>query len=333
MAITASHKKPGYLSFKEDLDRLLSGLCSEKPPFNLYFFDFKDAYFETFITRKLKKAGYTIIRLEQEAVSKGRWFELQMPSLFQEKQIFIIRKIKASFLEDFLNLQVKSKVIYPAIFFLDEKLGKLEKKLNSSSQCYLSAPKIKPYEMHHAIVHLAKELGLLLEDSLIRYLADSFMPLSQLDAQLSKLSLFDELKQKKITYDIATRYINILPSEEVFQIDRLLLEQKQAEASALVFRLLKDGESPLSILGVLARYFRLCLQLHGLKNMMPIDNIATRLSLPLFVVQSYIKACTHISPASCKRALIKCASADEFFKSRSICPQVLLEEILDENRI
>ena len=178
----------------------------------------------------------------------------------------------------------------------------------------------KSHELPKFVLALAKSLGLELNLALCESILElTGEDLNAIDNELRVLALaYDQFDPTDA--DRIFQHIQHQKQESPFRISDLLLRQETAKASALLEQLIKQGEAPLAILGLLAKHCRTTLSFQ--LGLLP-QGYIPRAQQGLY--RSYAK---NISKQSCKNALLSCAYADQALKSSVADPCLLLNQVI-----
>ena len=193
-------------------------------------------------------------------------------------------------------------------------------------------PCVPPYdnEVPVAISLMSKLIGVPLDNSAATSLQNVLGgDLRLLHNEIRKLALiFPDPKKRLSAQDLAP-HLEFLRQDHAFKINDLLLAKGNAQASILAGDLVKRGESPIAIVGILARHIRNALQVKQYRSsgVTPRD-IASELRLPLRVVSRYTEYSKSISKAQLGRALAQCHEADICLKSSKRDPYIVLDQIV-----
>ena len=117
--------------------------------------------------------------------------------------------------------------------------------------------------------------------------------------------------------------------DRVFDMIQFMATKKQQEALKCYYELLELRESPIKILALMERQFRILIAVKDLKSRgLDKNSIADRLSMKPFAVQKSMEQAGHFSMKDLKAALKEMADYDYAFKNGGINDRMAVELIL-----
>ena len=155
--------------------------------------------------------------------------------------------------------------------------------------------------------------------------------LARLDNEIRKLSLVFPNRAELLNASDVAPHVGLIREDEIFAVDNLLLTRQWSRAQLFVGELLNRGETPIALVGLLARHCRNALQISEALNARGATDtgaLASRLRLPFSVVRSYTSYVSSVKSRNLKQALIACADADIKLKSTRISDAIVLNQIL-----
>lgn len=184
---------------------------------------------------------------------------------------------------------------------------------------------LPPAELAQWFKEEARKLGRPLEEEAAQALAEAVTGLEQGLKELEKLDLYLPPGAPITLRDVEALIPASLSSKTIFQLLDALTEGDRSTAINLCRRLLASGEAPLTILGMIARQFRLLLlaHIHGLNS-----PLAEALGLHPWVAKKITRLAQKYSLASAASALEKILKADVALKTGITEPRLILEQLI-----
>ena len=206
----------------------------------------------------------------------------------------------------------------------------LQKELKRLRFCSLFCSEPKGQKLVAMIQQLALFSGLRIGLEESQFLVECCgEDLQKISNELKKVVLVtaNERQTDKITKDRISQICSFLRQDHIFHLDRLLLTRKHAEASLFIADLVKQGESSLAILGLLARHCRNAIRVQ--QNLNSRRPIGMGLKLPQAVLKSYNGYVGRSSGYKFERALRLCQDVDAAIKSTGSARDIsLLTQII-----
>ncbi len=209
------------------------------------------------------------------------------------------------------------------------KLVKLFKDLGAYEILCLQPP---PFEVKNCLQDLAKQHLLILEQAsfnlLLEFVGNN---LANLDQELRRLNLiFAVTEPTKLTTADISPHLNMISESLAFKLRSLILERKKSQAHCLLVDLLNRGESPLAILGILAKHCRNAINVQAAKRQsLSSGQISQKYRLQSFLVNHYIKYVSRIDIGQFNKALRACYETDRAIKTGKQNEGLLLANIIE----
>lgn len=149
-----------------------------------------------------------------------------------------------------------------------------------------------------------------------------------LDRELEKVSVYVG-ERRQIEIEDVRQTGSAQRTLSAFELMRHVSGGRSGRAVSTLRTLLQAGESPLAVLGLLARQVRLLWQAReGIELGMPLAEIVQRLNLPSFVVRGYAEQARLFSQAELYRAHRALRETDLAMKSTGTSPEMMLETLV-----
>ncbi|HKM39420.1 MAG TPA: DNA polymerase III subunit delta [bacterium] len=184
-------------------------------------------------------------------------------------------------------------------------------------------------ELEQWIKWRSKELGLGLEPgALSSLLQRAGWSLAQLEQELDKLASYAQDGGTVSRHDI-----ELLVSESresrVFALTDAVLSKNREQALFALQELLRQGERPIGLVGLLAYQLRIVGSAKAaLEQKIAPQQVAKMLKIHPYVAQKAVAQSRHFSWGEIYRLIRKLAAADEKLKSTSLEPKLVLEEAI-----
>jgi DNA polymerase III delta subunit len=188
----------------------------------------------------------------------------------------------------------------------------------------------KPYEIPQYVGGVAKKYGLNLTNDAKNLVVECLgKELSVLDNEIKRLALIFPASQTILNSRDIAPYLNFLKEDLGSKLRNLILQHSYSHAQALIFSLLRRGESGLALLGMLAKHCRSSLKVsYLLRQGYTYKEIATKTQLQSYQIAGYAKYMESSSKAKLTAALKLCTEADSALKSSRVSEEVVLGQIL-----
>lgn len=153
--------------------------------------------------------------------------------------------------------------------------------------------------------------------------------LYQMDNEINKILTYLGKENKVTEKTVKTLVTPSSPETNIFSLVDNIGKKNKAESLAELQNMLKQNEPPLKILTMIARQFRLLLQVKSLqKENRTKKEILSALRLPFFVVNKLLMQADNFSYDELARALIMAHKTDLKIKTGRMEPQASLEILL-----
>jgi DNA polymerase-3 subunit delta len=187
-----------------------------------------------------------------------------------------------------------------------------------------------PNEMPKAVEAFAEIEGLKIDQGGIQVILETLgNDLQKIKNELVRISLHCGAAKSQLTRAEIAPFLGALKEEDVYQLDRYLLDRKWAMAQSLVVSLIDRGEKPLSVLAMLTNHCRNVLNVaDGRSKGFTDHEISERSRLPAFIMKNYLQAGRHAPVASYTAALAACHRADRLLKSTPVGESLILGQVI-----
>lgn len=272
-----------------------------------------------------KKERAAVVLEEEKLNAELLHLIWQSKALFEESSLYIVRRVKkqkelAQLLKGISHKKGESNLLLvvegdPLLVSLDKELQRLRA---------IRIPCLAPSssEIRTLIQHLAKKAGLQIDNSVVDLLCElGSNDLYKIENELSKIALVFCQRKTVITAADIAPILGLLKEEHAFKLSRYLLDKKIVQAQALIRDLLDRGESPLALLGLLAKHYRSTLQI----KVDPSVQLGFSPKIPSFLMSSYRQYAHSSSKEKLTRILALCQQADLLLKTSS---KLTAEQIL-----
>lgn len=330
-------KKPGFRDYMQSLKLLSSprGVNSS----SLFMIYGKAPWLAQEAVRTLRvtarKNELATAIIEGKDITEGLLSQIcSQSSLFEPATLYIVNKAEQSkllitALSTDGGAELANKI---ALVFTGERLPAalnplLSAKTTVDVPCY--AP--WPNEMMKAVEAFAEIEGLKIDHGGLQVILETLgNDLQKIKNELVRISLHFGENTATLTRGEIAPFLGALKEEDVYQLDRYLLEKKWALAHSLVISLIDRGEKPLSILAMLTNHCRNVLNVCDGKAKGYTDaEVSARSRLPAFIMKTYLQAGRHASVTGYTAALAACHRADRKLKSTPVEESLLLGQIIN----
>ncbi|MGE0173911.1 MAG: DNA polymerase III subunit delta [Oligoflexales bacterium] len=186
------------------------------------------------------------------------------------------------------------------------------------------------YEIDTVIMDLLKKHKVALsKDAFNLFKEAQGTNLHQTENEIIKLNICFPSNQAPLSRDDIAPILGFFREDNAFQIDGYLADKKPSHALALVYDLLRRGESSLAVLGILSLHFRKALKVHAyLESRLSDDAILPKLRMPPTIARKFIAYARGNKPEYFMERLQRCFRADLSLKSSGVSDEVVLSTIL-----
>lgn len=329
-------QKPGFLKFVAVLKQLHSPRTIENT--NLFVTYGKSSWLVQESVRALrataKKAGIAIAALEGKELNDGKLTDIFLQSsLFEPSTLYIINKADQAKtliarLADANIAELTNKLV---LVMSSDRIPAALAKISTSSQA-LEIPCFPPWpnEMPKAIEAFAAIEGINLDSGAVHALLEFVgHDLQILKNEIVRLALHFGAEKKTLSRNEIAPLLGVLKEDDIYQLDRHLLEKKWSLANSLLIDLINRGEKPLSVLAMLSNHCRNVLNIcDGIsKGLTPVE-ISNRTRLPAFILKNYLQSARSVRVPAYEQALTACHHADRTLKSAPIDGTLLLSQVI-----
>jgi len=286
------------------------------------------------IRHSARRCGFAISGLEPKELTESKLTDIfGQSSLFEASTLYIVNKADQAKLllaklaiSDITQLSNKLVLVLSADR-IPASLAKL-----SAGHSVVEIPCFPPWpnEMAKAVASLAGIDGLNIDNSGIQVILETIgNDLQKIKNELTRISQHQESGGKALTRDQIAPFLGAMKEEDIYQLDKYLLEKKWHLATSLLFQLIERGEKPLSVLAMLANHCRNVLNVcDGIsKGFTPLE-IGNRTRLPTFIMKTYLQSARSVHVPAYAKALSTCHHADRTFKSSAIDEKLVLGQIV-----
>lgn len=299
------------------------------------------AHLQTKVAQKLRSIASsfgenTFYRLESKQIDADFWEQTFLSaSMFEEASLYLVwNNDKGGYLAKALA-SVKSTSTWHhrlVINFTQSPSAGFLKDLNRLNATFIPCFTPTHQEMNRYIHMLAHDTGLQLDATAVELLKETQgNDLGRLDNEIGKLALIFAGATKKQTASDLAPHLGVLREDHAFALDDFLTRGERGKAQALLTELLRRGEKPHALLGILALHCRKALKIRQMLLQGHNERvIAQELRLPVPIVKSYNRYVQQHSPKIFLHALNRCQQADVQIKSTPIGDEVILFDVLQE---
>lgn len=299
------------------------------------------AHLQTKVAQKLRAitrsfGENTFYRLESKQVDADFWEQTFLStSMFEETSLYLVwNNDKGGYLAKALAA-VKSTSTWHhrlVISSTHSPSAGLTKDLNRLNATFIPCFTPTHQEMNRYIHVLAQDTGLQLDATAVELLKETQgNDLGRLDNEIGKLALIFAGSTKKHTASDLAPHLGVLREDHAFALDDFLTRGERGKAQALLTELLRRGEKPHALLGILALHCRKALKIRQMLLQGHAEKvIAQELRLPVPIVKSYNRYVQQHSPKIFLHALNRCQQADVQIKSTPMGDEVILFDVLQE---
>lgn len=250
-------------------------------------------------------------------------------SLFDESSLYILRRTKKQKELAQVLSQLSDKTFLSGQTSLwlsiDGKvLASLEKELKRLNATLIPCHTPHYSENSQVIRHLAKRQSLPLSDSAIQCLLElGGADFYKIENEIQKLAFLFAAHPTPLQADDISEHLGAIRAEHVFKLTEYLIAGQKQKATFLIEDLLQRQESPLAILGILAKHCRNHLKYQDLKTEgQSSHQISSSIKIPSFLLSSYERYSKSTHRHHLLSALKLCQRADIQFKTSSQLPAI-----------
>ena len=188
--------------------------------------------------------------------------------------------------------------------------------------------------IYHFLIEQSKEKKIVISEKDLRYFIQR-MPqdMKYILGEWGKLLSYAE--ELAITKDIIDEICIFSLETRVFELVKKIVNHQGTEALEIYSRMIQSKESPIGILVLIARQFRIMYQVkYLLTNRVSLKEIAVQVKLPFFVVKEMCDQVAYYQFKQLEEILEACLHADEDIKSgrleSSKCVEILILTCLNK---
>ncbi len=286
------------------------------------------------VRQTARKSDLAIAALEPKEITEGRLTDMfGQSSLFESSTLYIVNKadqaklLIAKLAKTDIS-QITNKLVL--VMSADRIPAGLTKSLAGNACTEVPCFPPWPNEMARAIQSFASFEGLNIDSGGIQVILETVgNDLQKVKNELVRMSQHLGPVEKVLTKDDIAPFIGAMKEDDIYQLDKYLLDKKWPLATSLIFQLIERGEKPLSVLAMLANHCRNVLNVcDGIsKDFTPFE-IGSRTRLPAFIMKTYLQSARSVRVSAYTKALSTCHLADRTFKSTAIDERLVLGQIV-----
>lgn len=313
--------KPGYKAWTSSL----RGLNQEFTKLTSVFVYGSSSFLQLKTKEKLKRLasaeGYQLESYPADQLDSNSLVELiEQDELFAEKkQIWLTKaqqNIKLLQSDIYSRLSASNQLV---IFYESDKPNPKVANALSSHTYKITCYEPYPSEYISCVSDLSKFYQVEIDPQIAAFLIERLgQDLFKLDSELKNLSLI--FPNQKPSIEQLTETLGSLREDHGFKIEDFLLKKQFPKALQLIDELIKRGESPLALLGILAAHCRKALHILKPHHTSP--------KLPDFIAQKYKQALQLSDYTKYQAALRLCQETDILFKTSRVSKVIPLSEII-----
>jgi DNA polymerase III delta subunit len=331
-------KSSMFQDFKTSLKLAKEGIAQSGPT-RLFVIWGPSEYFSMRALSALKdafqaKTGTQATLIEAQQINQDDFYSFwDQPPLFAGESNLLIKRAEKK--KDLIQWLSKIKKIDHLSVTMVLQLG--VDKLPAKWQSELSRlngktiPSFEPSasELPGFIHGLAKKFALTLSREAIGALLDLVgNDYFKLENELQKLSLIFHSHPSELKIEDIYQALGLVHEDQAFALADFILHNRGDQAQLLKESLLLRGESPLAILGILARHCRNAMTIHQQLQGFSANNPSLR--LPFHVRKSYQDYCKNMPMPALAEALQFCQRADGMMKSSPVSDSIILGLAIDK---
>lgn len=332
-------KKNSYLQFRKELKEVLS-LIKKSPSGRTIVCYGDESFLHKEAVDKLKKAclSYDLgwCYYSQAAFPKQLLSDLlQAESLFDTATLYCIQNADKhkNNLKQLSNINKPSQISNPLLLTFKQASvsPSVKKQISHLDPIYINCSSLAANNVLTFVTAFAKDSGLFLTEEACYFLVDYIGPdYLLLENEIKALSLIFSQQIGSVSSSMISPHLSLLKEDHTFKLQDFILQNKEAQAHALVLDLLQRGVSSLAILGVISKICRQTIQVKGyMKAGENTSSISKALKIPSFALRPYTNYSKAISLFRLKEAMARCHEADILFKTTtSLSDDLILGDLL-----
>jgi len=281
-----------------------------------------------------RKSDYAISALESKELTESKLTDIfGQSSLFETSTVYIVNKadqaklLLAKLAKPDTN-QFANKLVL--VMSADRVPAGLSKCLPSATTIEVPCFPPWPNEMAKAVSSFATFEGLNIDSGGVQVILETVgNDLQKIRNELLRMSQHLGPVEKVLGKDDIAPFLGAMKEDDIYQLDKYLLDKKWPLATSLIFQLIERGEKPLSVLAMLANHCRNVLNVcDGISKGFTPFEIGNRTRLPAFIMKTYLQSARSVRVPAYTKALATCHHADRTFKSSTIDERLVLGQIV-----
>jgi DNA polymerase III subunit delta len=258
----------------------------------------------------------------------------KLVDMFSAQSIILLKNIEKKSGFDLYLKAIQEPSHFSNNVILTSETGKIPAKVEAQLKRLkaMFVPCLTPsfYETDSVIQDLLKKHKITLSADAFQLLKEAQgTNLHQTENEIVKLQICFSSVQTPLSRDDIAPILGFFREDNAFQIDSYLADRKPSHALALMHDLLRRGESPLAVLGILSLHYRKALRVHGyLESRMGEEAILPKLRMPPSIARKFVAYAKSNKTGYFIERLERCYMADLSLKSSSASDEVVLDSIL-----
>lgn len=254
---------------------------------------------------------------------------------FAEEKLIVVRKsglFKAGRKEDTQNLLdwLKKKPNYTKIVFVEDEIDKRNALYKYVKSDFEVIEGVCPDDeaLMRILKEACKERELKIEDYLIRYLIMNLpRNIGHILIELDKLASY--VGKEAVTKEVINEVCVFSLEQRVFELLKAVSKKNTSQALAIYNKLIESKESPIGVLVLIARQYRILLQVkYLLRTQTPIKQISQSVGVPYYVAQDLSKQAQSFSFKVLQDILELCLESDSAIKTGKMEPVKCIELLI-----
>jgi DNA polymerase III subunit delta len=154
------------------------------------------------------------------------------------------------------------------------------------------------------------------------------LDLQRLERELEKLAAYVGDRQR-IELEDVREGVSGQRSFSIFELTNYISRRQRSLAVRSLRNLMRAGEAPLALIGLLSRQFRIIWQIKdGIEKGVPLSELNRHLRLPQFVLTNYVKESASYSETQLQEIHKAMREADLNLKSSGTNPELIMENLI-----
>ncbi len=303
----------------------------------IYLWSLEEPYWADRLSSALKKSLKAQRGEVEDCIFSGKDFsldtllsEIRSVGLFFSHRLFRlidIPKLKKADWEKIHEVVQESSASSTLVFICDKKDGFREglKELGDLA-ISVEGSRPKPRELPGWVIQFAKEEKKTIDSFLAQLFVDLIGPdLQTLRNQMILLATYLGERERVSREDLESLFSETA-EKDAFALTRALSEGSPSTAFLLLKRLIKQGEAPLRLLGLLTRHYRLVIKAKILmRKGLNASAISAQIKLPSFILNTYLDQARQLSWKKLIGIYRGLFQADQALKSSPVSQEIILE--------